>query len=153
MVRPCEDNSGRLETIWTSPSRWVEVSIGLLGPKGKMRALVPMLLARTPPQILEVEYQDAAEDAEAAERPTTAAMAYAAGDGRVPTWDGSGAGATDGFGNMPGGRDAGMEEAVVVRRETYERVRCSLNCQSSRTLAASKPAAVFVQHCHLSCSM
>ena len=45
----------RWETMWEDVNHWAEVTIGLLGPAGKMKALTPTVIAHLPPVELEVQ--------------------------------------------------------------------------------------------------
>ena len=52
-MRQREDDLG-WETVWEDVNHWAEVTIGLLGPAGKMKALTPTVIAHLPPVELEV---------------------------------------------------------------------------------------------------
>lgn len=51
LVAEKDSETGALQLSWSSPSRWAEVCIGLVGPQGAMKALTPTLFARTPPRL------------------------------------------------------------------------------------------------------
>ena len=57
----------RWEAAWEDANHWAEVTIGLLGPAGKMRALTPTLIAHLPPVELEVQAPQPAATALVAE--------------------------------------------------------------------------------------
>ena len=44
-MQPVVGQPGALEAAWTGSPRWAEVTVGLIGEAGAMRALPPTLLA------------------------------------------------------------------------------------------------------------